>query len=293
MVTGASGRVDVAILHDTDARWASELDSHPSVDASNIAETRRWHDAFYRAGIPTDFARSTDDLSGYRLVIAPMQYLLTDAGVANLDGYVRSGGHLVVSYFSGIVDENDHIRLGSYPGAFSELLGVQMEEFFPLRAGESVRLSDFGAGSCWNELGRATTAEVLATVAEGPAAGSPAVTRNRAGSGRSYYVATTLAPEGLGELLTSVCADAGVQPLVPDLPEDVEVARRSKDGTDWTFCINHGSHEVRLPLEGVDLITGADLNGRLGLAAGAVAVVRSPAVPLVGTSANQSNQSNQ
>ncbi|WP_344572609.1 beta-galactosidase, partial [Streptomyces violaceolatus] len=96
VVTGASGRVDVAILHDTDARWASELDSHPSVDASNIAETRRWHDAFYRAGIPTDFRQSTDDLSGYRLVVAPMQYLISDAGAANLDAYVRAGGHLVV-----------------------------------------------------------------------------------------------------------------------------------------------------------------------------------------------------
>jgi beta-galactosidase len=78
-----------------------------------------------------------------------------------------------------------------------------------------------------------------------------------------------------------------VRPLVPDLPEDVEVARRSKDGTDWTFCINHGTREVRLPLEGVDLITGADLNGGLDLAAGAVAVVRSAAVQLVGTPAKQ------
>ena len=90
------------------------------------------------------------------------------------------------------------------------------------------------------------------------------MTRNRAGSGRSYYVATTLAPEGLGELLTIVCADAGVQPLVPDLPDDVEVARRSKDGTDWTFCINHGARDVRLPLEGVDLITGDGPRRRTG-----------------------------
>lgn len=274
-VTGASGRVDVAIVHDTDARWASELDSHPSVDASNIAETRRWHDAFYRAGIPTDFVRSTDDLSGYRLVIAPMQYLITDEGAANLDGFVRAGGHLVVSYFSGIVDENDHIRLGGYPGAFRELLGVQMEEFFPLRAGESVPLSRFGAGTYWNELGHATTADVLSAVAHGPAAGSPAVTRNVAGKGRAYYAATTLSPEGLRELLAVVCPDAGVAPLVPDLPADVEVVRRAKDGTHWTFCINHSDRDVHLPLEGYDVLADAGLDGGLGIPAGAVAVVRS------------------
>jgi beta-galactosidase len=56
------------------------------VDASAVAETRRWHDAFYRAGVPTDFRQSTDDLSGYRLIVVPRQYLVTDSGAANLDG---------------------------------------------------------------------------------------------------------------------------------------------------------------------------------------------------------------
>jgi beta-galactosidase len=278
-VIGASGRVDVAIIHDTDARWASELDSHPSVDASNIAETRRWHDAFYRAGIPTDFRQSTDDLSGYRLVVAPMQYLVTDDGAANLDGYVRSGRHLVLTYFSGIVDENDHIRLGSYPGTFSGLLGIHMEEFFPLRAGDAVELSRFGDGSFWSELGKATTAEVLAVVEEGPVAGSPAVTRNAAGDGRAYYVATSLTPEGMAELLAVLCEDAGVEPLLRNLPEDVEVARRSKDGTDWTFFINHSPEGVQLPVSGFELISGQDLGGALELAAGSIAVVRSHRSP--------------
>ena len=70
-------------------------------------------------------------------------------------------------------------------------------------------------------------------------------------------------PEGLGELLAVVCADAEVRPLVSELPAGVEVARRSKDGTDWTFCINHGARDVRLPLEGVDLLTGTELKGGL------------------------------
>ena len=48
---------DVAIIHDTDARWASELDAHPSIDTSLMAETRLWHDAFYRLGLTTDVFR--------------------------------------------------------------------------------------------------------------------------------------------------------------------------------------------------------------------------------------------
>lgn len=274
-VTGATNTVDVAILHDTDARWASELDSHPSIDISNIQETRRWHDAFYRAGVTTDFRQSTDNLSGYKLVIAPVQYLLSDTGIANIHEYVHSGGHLVVTYFSGIVDENDHIRLGPYPGAFSELLGVKMEEFFPLPARETIQLSDFGNGSLWNELGCPTTAEVLAKVLSGPTAGSPAVTRNKVGKGRSYYLATSLEQHGMTKLLSVLCDDASVDPITANLPAGVEVVRRQREDTTWTFFLNHGEEPTRLPATGHELLTGTELNGRLDLEPGAVAVVRS------------------
>jgi beta-galactosidase len=270
--------VRVAILHDTDARWASELDSHPSVDADALAETRRWHDAFYRAGITTDIRQSTDDLSGYRLVIAPMLYLVTDEGQANLDGFVRNGGHLVVTYFSGIVDENDAIRLdpaagGGYPGAFLDLLGVRMEEFFPLRSGEQVQLDGYGSGSLWSELGRTTTAEALALFAAGPVAGSPAVSRNRAGSGEAYYVATTLGTEGLDRLVQEVAEGAGVEPVLPGLPADVEAVRRSRDGQSWIFVLNHGTDEAVVQVQGTELLSGTEANP-LRVPAGGSAVVR-------------------
>ncbi|HUG50474.1 MAG TPA: beta-galactosidase, partial [Terrimesophilobacter sp.] len=182
----------VAIIHDTDARWASELDAHPSVDLDCLAQTRRWHDALYRVGVTTDFRRSTDDLSGYRLVIVPMQYLITDAGAQNIAEFVRAGGAAVVTYFSGIVDEDDHIRLGGYPGAFADLLGLRIEEFFPLRDGESVQLNAFGSGTVFSELGRSVGASVLAQYTTGPVVGSPAVTRNAFGAGAAYYVGTNL-----------------------------------------------------------------------------------------------------
>lgn len=277
VVAGPDGAVEVAILHDTDARWASELDSHPSVDASSLRETRRWHDAFYRRGITTDFRQSTDDLSQYKLVIAPMLYLLTDEGVRNLHRYVESGGSLVVTYFSGIADENDHIRLGSYPGAFSGLLGVHIEEFFPLPEAQSIELSRFGAGSIWTELGRPTAAEVLSTVAEGPVQGSPAVTRNTYGDGRSYYVSTSLQVEGMDELLQVLCADAGVSPMLAGPAPGVEVVRRCKDEQTWTFFINHNDEDVRIPAAGHELLTSQELQGTLHLKAGSVAVVRAPA----------------
>jgi beta-galactosidase len=263
----------IAIIHDTDARWASELDAHPSVDLDCLAQTRRWHDALYRAGVTTDFRRSTDDLSGYRLVIVPMQYLITDAGAGNIADFVRAGGTAVVTYFSGIVDENDHIRLGGYPGAFTELLGVRIEEFFPLRDAESEQLNAFGSGTLFSALGRSVGASVLAHYTTGPVAGSPAVTRNAFGGGAAYYVGANLETHGLDELLEGILEEAELVAVV-DAGPDVEVVRRSDGERSWLFVINHSAAEARLTVAGVELISGDTVAGTLRVPAGRVAVVR-------------------
>ena len=263
----------VAIIHDADSRWASELDSHPSVDLDMMAETRRWHDALYRAQLTADFRQATDDLSAYRAVIVPMQYLMTDAGAQNLHAFADAGGTVVVTYFSGIVDEADHVRLGGYPGAFADLLGVRIEEFFPLRSGETVELSRFGHGSAFSELGRAVDAEVLAVYSAGPTAGSPAVTRRAVGAGRAYYIGTSLGDAGVRELLDAIAVDAGLT-LAGLTDDDLEIVRRSNGDTSWLFAINHGANEVAVLCDGIDLLTGDATGGRLMLRGGGVAVVR-------------------
>ena len=263
----------VAIIHDTDARWASELDSHPTIDASLLNETRLWHDALYRLGVTTDFRRSTDDLSSYGLVVVPMQYLMTDAGADSLRSFAKNGGTVVITYQSGIVDEDDHIRLGGYPGAFLSLTGTRIEEFYPLHEGEEVELTRYGSGRVFSELGRPLTSEVLAEFAGGPTAGSPAITRNRVGTGTVYYVGTSLTPAGARELVTEILTASSI-PVPQKSGDDVEITRRSDETRTWLFAINHGSADAVVTVDGVDLLTGAATEGTLTVASGGVAVVR-------------------
>ena len=268
-VSGAA----VAIIHDTDARWASELDSHPTIDASLLNETRLWHDALYRLGVTTDFRRSTDDLSSYGLVVVPMQYLMTDAGADSLRSFAGNGGTVVITYQSGIVDEDDHIRLGGYPGALLSMTGTRIEEFYPLREGEEVELTRYGSGRVFSELGRSLTSEVLAEYAGGPTAGSPAITRNRVGTGTVYYVGTSLTPAGARELVTEILTASSI-PVPQKSGDDVEIMRRSDGTRTWLFAINHGSADAVVTVDGVDLLTGAATEGALTVASGGVAVVR-------------------
>ena len=263
----------VAIIHDTDARWGNELSDHPSVDVDVIAETRRWHSALLSTGVTSDIRRSIDEVSRYDLVIVPVQYLITQEGIDNLTRYVEQGGALVVTYFSGIVDEDDHLHPGAYPGAFAELLGVSMEEFFPLLADEQVELTRFGRGRVFSEHGSATTAEVLAAYASGPTAGSPAVTRRAVGAGVAYYVGTSLDRAGLRELLELVGGDRRITSAL-GASDDVEIVSRSSGDRRWVFVINHGMQAADIQIEGLELLSGRAVDGSLRVDPGHVAVVR-------------------
>jgi len=143
-----------------------------------------------------------------------------------------------------------------------------------LLQGESVRLSEYGSGVVWSELGRTEGAEVVAGYAEGPVAGSPAITRHSVGSGSAWYLGTTLADHELAALLDRILTEAGVAPLLAGLPPRVEVVRRRSSEAGYTFVMNHTDDPVSVELAGTELVTGEKLDQPLVVPAGAVRVVR-------------------
>lgn len=272
-VAGTRVESHVAILFDWQAWWACDLDSHPSVDVRYMDLLQRYYRALWNAGITVDAAHPSTDLSRYRLVVVPTLYLVDDDAAAALRHYVDRGGTVVVTYFSGIVDENDHIRLGGYPGAFRDLLGLTVEEFFPLRAGETVHLDDGSSADAWTEWLHPQGAEVLSSYVDGPLPGVPAVTRHRRGRGTAWYVATRLSDKGTADLVHRVLNEADVQPVAQSQP-GVEVVRRSGGGRSYLFALNHTAHDAVVDAYGEELISGRRCAGRLQVPAGAVAVVR-------------------
>ncbi|MGC4807463.1 beta-galactosidase [Micromonospora sp. DT233] len=274
---GSRVDADVAILVDYEAWWGVELDSHPSVDVTYTDRLAALHGALWRAGVTADLVHPSTDLTGYRLVLVPTLYLVRDADAEALTRYVHGGGTALVTYFSGIVDEHDHIRLGGYPGAYRDLLGIRTEEFFPLRAGERVTLDDGSTADVWTEWLHPTGAQVLASYADGPLPGVPALTRHAAGAGAAWYVGTRLDDAATDRLVARLLAEAGVRPAA-DAPPGVEVVRRRGDGRSWLFVINHTDRPARLAVTGTDLLTGADCAGDLLVKAGEVAVIREAGV---------------
>lgn len=275
---GARGEAQAAILLDWESWWAMELDSKPSSAVKMLEGIYSFYKPLFEANVPVDFAHPGSDLSSYRFVIAPNLYLVNDESVENVRRFVADGGTLLMSFFSGIVDARDHIRLGGYPAPFRELLGLRIEDFVPMAAGEKNRLDtqDDGSYACelWADLIHLEGAEALASYSDGFYTGTPAVTRNVFGDGVAYYLGTRPEDRYTKLLLKSICEEAGVRPTV-EAPPGVDAVRRKTVDASFLFVLNHNEEavEVRLPSPGRDLLAGTEHDSSLVLEPLGVAIL--------------------
>ena len=262
-VRGTRVQAKAAIVWDWESRWNLDCGNKPSNDLGFRERIDAFYERLWHAGLTVDFVHPGADLTGYQLVLAPSLYVTRTAWAENLRAYVRSGGTLVCSYFTGVVDENGAVHLGGYPGAFRDILGVRAEEFLPLLPGQKTKLSSEskqipgGTASRWAEDLHLDGAETVLTHRDGPAAGRPAVTRNSFGEGTAWYLATAPEPEVLGAVLRAACADAGLS-LPVGRPAGVECVRRvGDDGAEFDFLINHTEQDAVVPLGGEQLTVPA------------------------------------
>ncbi|HLS73874.1 MAG TPA: beta-galactosidase, partial [Actinomycetaceae bacterium] len=272
-VRGSTVRARVALLFDYEAWWATELDSHPSVDVTYFDRIRAYYRQLWHRGVTVDVVHPSADLSGYSLVLVPTLYLTRDADAERIAAAAAEGATVLVSYFSGIVDERDHVRLGGYPGAFRDLLGVRTEEFAPLQAGERLLLDDGTTVTTWTEVVELRGAEAVRTLAEGDLAGTAALTRHPVGRGAAWYESARLDDDALSGLFDALLAEAGVSPEASVAP-GVEVVRRHGAEHSYLFVLNHTDLPQQVAASGTDLLSAATHQGEVPVPPGGVAVIR-------------------
>ncbi|WP_255545882.1 beta-galactosidase [Nesterenkonia sp. E16_7] len=275
-VAGSHRRpAQVAVLMDWESWWASELDSHPTEDLRYRPELFAWWLSLLDAGIRADVVQSHQDFSGYDMVVAPVLHMVPAALQKRLEHYVESGGHLVTTFFSGIVDEDDRVWLGGYPGALRALLGIRVEEFAPLTRGEMVVLDDGSTGRLWSEpIDCAADVEILRRYRGGDLDGRAAITRRAHGKGSATYVSTQLDASGRSAILPELVRDTGVIAEVPaSLRGRVEVTRRTGETGDFLFVINRTDDVLDISEFPGEPVIGVEQGSKL-LDPRAVAVLR-------------------
>lgn len=270
---------DVAMLFSWEAWWATDAENRPSSAISYLDQVWATHRALREAGATVDIVRPGADLTGYRLIVVPGLHLVRDHEAATLDAAVRAGAHALVTFYSGIVDEDDRVRPGGYPGVWRDLLGIRVEEFSPVLPEQEVLLESGTRASLWTERLTATDADVLDRFVGGPAGGLPALTRRRGtdGAGDAWYLATLPDGAGLARIIDQALTAAGAD-RAAGARAGVDVVRRVAEDRSYRFIINHGSEDVLLNARGVDLVTGETATGTIRVPMGAVRVIREDAV---------------
>ncbi|CAM4314872.1 beta-galactosidase [Paenibacillus phoenicis] len=262
----------IGIVYDWENRWAIELSSGPTVALNYVNEVHKYYDTLFQMHVESDMVSVEEDFSKYEILIAPVMYMVKPGFAKKVEEFVANGGTFVTTFFSGIVNENDLVTLGGYPGELRSVLGIWAEEIdalLPGRTNQIVMKEAWGALSGQYECGllcdliHAEGAEVLAEYGSDFYQGMPVVTVNQFGKGRAYYVASSPDAAFLQGFLKNLCDEKGIQPLL-DAPAGVEVARRVKDGKAFLFLLNHneGAAEVEIGSEGMkDLLAQTEVSG--------------------------------
>lgn len=274
----ASVESKVAIVFDWDNWWAIEKSSGPTVALNYVDQIHKYYAAFFRRNIQVDIVSVDTDISKYDIVLAPVLYMVKPGFAAKLEKYVEAGGTFLTTFFSGIVNENDLVTTGGYPGELRKLLGIWVEEIDALLPEQknSIVLKEAygdleGEYSCGIlcDLLHSEGAEVIAEYGDDFYKGMPVVTRNTYGEGEAWYVASDPDERFLDGLLGQLAAAKNVESLL-ETPEGVEVSARTKDGKPYLFVMNHNASTQSYDLgtaKAHDLLTDREISGSVEIEA--------------------------
>ncbi|ANY74322.1 beta-galactosidase [Paenibacillus ihbetae] len=259
----------VAIMYDWENRWGIELSSGPTVALNYVGEVHKYYDALHQLHIQTDMIGVEEDLSQYEVVIAPVMYMVKPGFAKRVEEFVSRGGTFLTTFFSGIVNENDIVTLGGYPGELRSLMGIWAEEIDALLPGQQNQMiirgkhgeleDSYDCGILCDVI-HTEGAEVVAEYGSDYYKGMPSLTVNRFGQGKAWYVASSPDAKFLQDLMKTICAEHGIQSVL-DAPAGVEATRRVKDGKAFTFVLNHTAEAKTVPLGDEvykDLLTGKE-----------------------------------
>ena len=257
---GSAVRTEAALIYDWESAWALHNTKGFGERAGDTVNQRLIETVYdhYRAiwthNVPLSVIESTCDFSRYKMLIAPMLFLMKPGVMERLIRFVEEGGTLVMTYLSACVDEHNLCFASGNPGGkmLRELFGIWSEDIDGL---EPQVKQSFDYNGIRHEVRdyaeylHAEGADVLAVYNSEFYAGSPALTSNRFGKGKAVYIGARTGLEFLTGFYGDLLAECGISPVLSGIPESFAVSRRiGKDETEYYFLLNLTPEEQRFPL---------------------------------------------
>ncbi len=184
---------DVALIFDFTDLWSIEIQPHRA-DYSYLKHLFVYYRACERLGIQVDVVPTSEDLSKYRLVIAPTLHNVDEELANKFRQYTAAGGSLLLGVRSGFKTTSNLVTSQPLPGLLRPLAGATVLDWQTLPKPHGWDLSTNIAGlngpaSYWVEVLQpdSESVQVLASYSSGPYSGQAALTENRMNGGKLYY----------------------------------------------------------------------------------------------------------
>lgn len=270
---------DSALLFDYDSSWALKIQPG-HFRLAYLDQITSWYGAISGSHSGIDIVAPENDLSTYKIVFAPVAYVVSEKQAASIRSYVQGGGMFVTNFRLGAKTESSQMVRTPLPGLLKDVMGATVADYVPIYSAKNgVKFSSALAGpdsecSLWMDVLQPTGAEVLASYTMGSHAGEAAITINSFGKGKAVYIGPDLDAASLARVLQRFSGMAGVKPPF-EAPAGVEVTVRKSGNKQWVFVLNHTSaiQSVNVPGAVTDLLTGESLTGKIELAGYGVRVL--------------------
>lgn len=241
---GAMPNPDVAIVHSFRQNYAFDIQpNHPQL--RYVEQLQKYYKVFYDKKIPVDFVQDTDDFSKYKLVIAPLQYLMTPKLEQHYMDYVANGGNLVLTMRTGVKDATNLCMTDrELPGRLGELCGIEVPEYDCLletTGGVLYGKKDYVIEK-WCDIIELKGATQIAEYSTGFYKQTPAITENIYQNGIAWYVGTEPGEELMEDLVAYFVEKSSVVTL-GTAADGVEMMTRENEEQIWLFVINHTNDE--------------------------------------------------
>lgn len=274
-------KAKVGLIRSYDNEWSFEIQPQAK-GYEYMKHYELYFRYFFDRNIPVNNISPLGDFSDYDVLVASNLMMASEETVDKLYAFVRQGGQLVMDFRAGARLLDNSMALTKLPGAFRELLGIEIEDYGIMEAERPnrIRYRDDGkeaAANVWYDVIELNEAESIAEYTSNYFAGVPAVTRRNYGEGCAYYLGTEPDIDGIATVMDKVIAETDVRPVLPHIPLGVEAtARYAADGSEIIFVINHSDDEQTIPLNDgnfINLLNDARLQAEVKLASQDVLVL--------------------
>ncbi|WP_202925491.1 beta-galactosidase [Edaphobacter sp. 12200R-103] len=261
---------EVAIAYSFD----SFVDSHPNGPSNTTLQyfkpsyTDQVQGAFeplFRANVDTAFINpGHTDLSQYKLVVVPADYVMDSASASALRTYVRNGGTVLMTAFSAKVNESGLWFDTPLPGALSDVFGLKTNAFYDSVPSLIVEINGKQTDLSVRryEVLEPSTAKIIFALTN-TRERSPYLTSNSFGRGKALYVAVPANASSIAPALKYAETLAGVK-AGPTTPEGVYA--RVVEGR--TLYVNTTGEKKMIPLShpATGILSGRRFEGSMVLA---------------------------